>query len=308
MRENDPIRHGHESPAGPQPTADVAAPRRRPGEGCPWEATVDQRKSAKLAAQHVEAAPGSATVRSFGLARELLRSAQVVQDGAGAEHVDMGNPEHVPVFFLDGEMHKRRRGAIKKFFTPQAVATRHRPVMEQTTDELLARLRAAGSARLDELTFELAVSVVSGIVGLTESDQVERSRRIATFLALTFNRDTGIKRLINQAKLVWYGYRFLSKDVRPAVAARRKMPRQDVLSQVIDKGYSERAMMIECITYATAGMITTREFIVMVAWYMFEQPELRARFLASQERDQLLILQEILRLRPKRATRRRSPM
>jgi cytochrome P450 len=170
--------------------------------------------------------------------------------------------------------------------------------MEQTTDELLARMRAAGGGRLDEITFELAVSVVSGIVGLTESDQTERSRRIATFLQLTFNRDTGLKRLLNQAKLAWHGYQFLVKDVRPALRVRREQPREDVLSQVIEKGYSERAIMIECITYATAGMITTREFIVMASWYMFERPELREQFLAADERGQLLILQEILRLEP----------
>lgn len=261
-------------------------------------ATRDERRSATMAARHVTPDPGSEVICSFDFARDILRSPHVVQDGAGADQMDLGNPEHVPVFYLDGEAHKRRRAAIKKFFTPQAVRTRHRPVMERTTDELLARMLAAGSARLDEITFELAVSVVSGIVGLTESDQTERSRRIASFLGLTFNHDRGIKRLVNQVKLAWCGYRFLVKDVRPAVRVRREQRRDDVISQTLDKGYSERAIMIECITYATAGMITTREFIVMAAWYMFERPDLRERFLASDESGQLLILQEILRLEP----------
>jgi cytochrome P450 len=51
-------------------------------------------------------------------------------------------------------------------------------------------------------------------------------------------------------------------------------------------------------TYATAGMVTTREFIVMCAWHLFENADLRARFLAGDERDQLAILNEILRLEP----------
>ena len=45
-------------------------------------------------------------------------------------------------------------------------------------------------------------------------------------------------------------------------------------------------------------MITTREFIVMVAWHLFERRALRERFLAATDDAQLLILQEILRLEP----------
>ena len=240
----------------------------------------------------------SAWVRSFAFARELLRSPKVLQDGAGAEQVDVGNPEHVPVFYLDGDVHKARRKAIVKFFTPQAVKTRHRPIMERVTDELLARVRASGQARLDEVTFELAVSVVSGIVGLTESDRRQMAKRISTLLKVTFTNARGLQKPVKKVREIWHGYQFFVKDVRPAIAERRRQRRDDVISQTLDKGYSEKAIMIECMTYATAGMIATREFIVMASWYLFERPEIRDRFLAGDEEDQLLILQEILRLEP----------
>jgi cytochrome P450 len=51
-------------------------------------------------------------------------------------------------------------------------------------------------------------------------------------------------------------------------------------------------------TYAAAGMVTTREFIVMAAWHMFERDALRARYLAGTDEEQLAILEEILRLEP----------
>jgi len=51
-------------------------------------------------------------------------------------------------------------------------------------------------------------------------------------------------------------------------------------------------------TYAVAGMVTTREFIVMAAWYLFERDALRQRFLSAEEDGQILILEEILRLEP----------
>ena len=265
---------------------------------CPFDANRDERKSARLAARYVKAEPGVELIGKFGVAREILRSLKVKQAGAGAEHVDVGNPEHVPVFYLDGESHKRRRAAIAKLFTPNAIKARYRGVMERTTDDLLARLKASGRARLDEVTFELAVSVASEIVGLTKSDPRKMAPRIAALLASSFSNAGGLRRLVNKAKQAWYGRQFYVKDVRPAVRERREQRREDLISQTLDKGYSDRAIMVECMTYATAGMVTTREFIVMVAWYMFDRAEIRERFLAADEERQIAILQEILRLEP----------
>jgi cytochrome P450 len=264
---------------------------------CPVVQNRDERKSAQLAARHVKAEPGWQLIGKFGFAREILRSPKVKQAGAGADQVDVGNPEHVPVFFLDGESHKRRRAAITKFFTPHTIRTRYRAVMERTTDGLLARLQAAGSARLDDISFELAISVASDIIGL-ESDPNEMAPRLSALLTTSFSDAKGVQRLVKKVKEVWYGYQFYAHDVRPVVRRRRAERRDDIISQTLDKGYSDRAIMIECLTYATAGMVTTREFIVMVAWYLFERPELRKHFTTADEDGQLAILQEILRLEP----------
>jgi len=45
-------------------------------------------------------------------------------------------------------------------------------------------------------------------------------------------------------------------------------------------------------------MMTTREFIVMCAWHLFEKPALLDRFLNEGEDMQFAILEEILRLEP----------
>jgi cytochrome P450 len=86
--------------------------------------------------------------------------------------------------------------------------------------------------------------------------------------------------------------------VLPAKRARQKQRQDDVISHLLDEGYSNLAMFAECLTYGSAGMLTTREFIVMAAWYLFERPELRERYLASDMNGQLAILMEILRLEP----------
>jgi cytochrome P450 len=92
--------------------------------------------------------------------------------------------------------------------------------------------------------------------------------------------------------------RFFVSDVRPAIKARRRQRQEDVISYLIDEGYPARAILIECMTYAVAGMVTTREFIVMAAWHLFDDEALRARFTASDEAGQVAILEEILRLEP----------
>ena len=203
----------------------------------------DERKSAALAAKNVKVESGAKPIASFAFAREILRSASAKQAGAGAEHVDVGNPEHVPVFYLDGEVHRKRRAAIVPFFTPKAITTRYKVVMERMTDELLARLRSEGSAKLDEISFELAVAVAADIVGLTERKPLEMAPRIAAVLRSSFTTAGGLARFVNKLRMTWHGYRFYTSDVRPAVRARRLRRREDIISQTLDQGYSDRAMI-----------------------------------------------------------------
>jgi cytochrome P450 len=256
-------------------------------------------KSAAVAAERVVAEPGAQVVRNYSFARDVLRSSSARQAGAGAELVDTGNPDHAPVFYLDGEAHQRKRGAIARFFTAKAVTTRHRLVMERATDALLSELQAAGRARLDELSMRLAVAVAGEIVGLTNSNQVAMASRISATLSGAFPRGGNWpSRLWHQIAKSYRGLSFFVFDVKPAIAARRKARSDDIISHLLDEGYSDKAILIECMTYAAAGMVTTREFIVMCAWHLLEREELRARFLAGSEAEQFAILEEILRLEP----------
>jgi cytochrome P450 len=203
------------------------------------------------------------------------------------------------VFFLDGEPHKRKRQAVVRFLTPKAISTRYRAVMEQATSTLLARLRERGRGRLDQMSFELAVTVAAEIVGLTNSDQAAMAQRIrATLISLRVPGASRWRRPFLRLQATFHGFRFLLSDVRPAIRARRAQRREDVISYLLDEGYPDNAILVECITYAVAGMITTREFIVMAAWHLFGDDALRERFLAAGEGGQIEILEEIMRLDP----------
>ncbi len=266
--------------------------------GCPHLLERDDRKSARIAAERLQAPAEGRVVGSFSLAREILRSSKVKQAGVGADEVDTGNPDHAPVFYLDGESHRKKRGAIARFFTPIAVASRYRPLMERTAEALIEGVQKAGQASLDKVAHQMTVAVAAEIVGLTNSNQASMATRISATLSAPSIRWKWLARLLEPIGVGFRALKFYYRDVRPAIRARRAARRDDIISHLLDEDYSDRAIMIECMTYAAAGMVTTREFIVMAAWHLFERDALRARFLAGSDEEQFAILEEILRLEP----------
>lgn len=257
----------------------------------------DDRKSAAVA----HAGGGGAqmrVVRDFAEARRLLRDPDARQAGFLADLVNKVSLTRAPILYQHGAEHRRQRGATARFFAPRVVTTAYRALMERTSDELVGRLRTAGKADLDELGLEMAVTIAAEIVGLTDSDRGGMARRLGALvtgmpqggsrLATVFGFALGQARTLN----------FLIRDVKPAIASRRRGRREDVISHLLDEGYSEREILTECLTYGAAGMITTREFITMAGWHLLEDDALRGRFLAGDEALRIAILEEILRLEP----------
>lgn len=223
----------------------------------------------------------------------------MIQAGGGAEYFDTSDPDSTPVFFLEGADHRKKRADIARYFTPRAIETRYRLIMKQVTAEQIDQLRRTGTGQIDLMSFDLAVAVAADIVGLTVTDRKKMARRLAQSLAAAFyHRFDLISRLRVNAAKFFNQIDFYFNDVRPTIRERRKQPREDIISHLIGLGLSDRSIMMECMTYAAAGMVTTREFIVIAAWHMFENTGLKARFLSGDEAEQGAILLEILRLEP----------
>lgn len=255
-------------------------------------------KTAEMAALYVKAEPGTRLVDRFEHLRGILRNEAMRQSGVGVAPVEQNDPMRASIFFLDGEAHKQRRAAIIRFFTPKAIATRHLPVMAAAADRLIADFTAKGQARLDVMSLRLAAAVVAEIVGLTESNIDAMAHRIERSNGTPLAWRGGLGKLIAPLKSRFYGLLFFYRDVRPAIAVRRARRREDVISRLLDEGRSDMEVLVECATFGMAGMTTTREFIVAAAWHLFDNSELRERFLAGDEADQNAILSEILRLEP----------
>src|SRR6516165_6614925 len=111
-------------------------------DACPI--SRDDRKSAALADAEARPEAGFAPVHNFSFARDIMRSSAVRQ-GMEADYFADKEPSKIPVIFLDGEIHNKRRAQLARYFTPKAIKDRHRAVMDRTTAELMGELRRAGS-------------------------------------------------------------------------------------------------------------------------------------------------------------------
>ena len=273
-------------------------------KACPVGAERDDRKSAKIAQANMTPQEGARVIRDFAVSRAILRSPKVRQggppNGSPSQDTDISKPGEVSFFFLDGDEHRKRRTAMASMFAPRTIITRHRAVMNRTMDAIVAKLQSSGSAALDELSWQMAVEVAADIIGLTNSDSSENlAKRVKAILDSSMERRPGrLGTAVYLAKMMLRAGRFWKRDMVPAIAARQAEPRDDVISYMVKENYSKRGMMMEALSYGGAGMMTTREFIVMCAWHMFEKPALRDRFLQGDEADKFAILEEILRLEP----------
>jgi cytochrome P450 len=266
---------------------------------CPAQNDRDDRKSSAIADSAARPLAGYAPVAEFNLARDILRSSAIRQGMDGGEYFAEKDPGRIPVIFLDGEIHRKRRGQIARYFTPKAINDRHRLVMERTTEELMDQLRHSGRGQLDVMSLRLASDVAAEIVGLTSSDASAMSDRLRKkFRASSRAKRPGLRGRLGRIEDVARTLLFHRRDVIPAIRDRQGQDRDDVISFLVREGYSDQEILVECMTYATAGMITTREFIVMVAWQLFEKEELCKLFLTGGEQVQFAILDEILRIDP----------
>jgi cytochrome P450 len=244
---------------------------------------------------------GTWYIQDLATAKAVLRHSGTRQAGFAIEQaarVFKTFGMRMPMLYRDGAEHREQRRQTAKYFTPRRVDTAYRDLIDRIADEQCETLRRDRGADLSQLAFTLSVAVVAEVVGLTEAGRgmagrLERffgSRKAPTW------RDprTIVKEVSANANMLV----FYRRDVLPSIRERRKQRRDDVISHLIDDGASNLDILAECVMYASAGMITTREFISVAMWHLLTDDTLRATYSAGDEEQQLAVLQEILRLDP----------
>jgi cytochrome P450 len=237
-------------------------------------------------------------VRSFAVARQILRAPDATrQAGFGAGGINRSKMRP-PILYQEGSQHRAQRRASARFFAP-AVIEGYQPWIAGLCDAMLSRLRVDRSTDLSRLSIRLAVQVTGRVVGLTNSSVRGMSARLSTFFEsdpLASDRSpAGLLRTV-RTRSALLGFYYL--DVKPAIRARRRRPSADVISQLLQQGFNDLEILTEALTYAAAGMATTREFVTVAAWHLLDEPDLRTRYLIAERVEREAILHEILRLEP----------
>lgn len=279
----------------------TAPMRRRSGAGL-----RKARRTDETASPAVEADRGMWRIRSLTAARQVLRArSSTTQAGFTAEKIPRGLFRAHPILISDGPAHDRQRREVARFFAPAVIADRYGEHIAASAQAIVDEAAATGRCRLDEAALHFTVDVTSQVVGLTESNTDDMAARLTAFFrqppvdlaAEDWGRTrrqwaqaavNGIVPLIS----------FFTHDVFPAIRAHRRRHRSDVISHLLDSGHSTGDILVECLTYGTAGMVTTREFIAMACWHLLDNEELQREYRAAEQPRRLSILEEIIRLEP----------
>lgn len=292
------------STKSPQPTGGAPGSRseQTPAAGCPVQHGANHRKTLTLTR------PDTAySVDDNGVwhisgtleTRQILRSEHITQAGFLAEYVTsrttLSNP---PMVYREGEAHREQRRNVARFFIPKQIAT-HYDMMSDYADEILTDLQAQGRADFSDLSMRLAVHVAAQIIGLTNSRIGGMDRRIDRMLSLDVEEFSWSPANISKMFMAQVGtFAFFTLDVKPAIKARKAKPQDDLISHLIAQGYSDAEILVECITFGAAGMVTTREFIAIALLHCLENPTFQDLMLTSDQAARYDFLYEILRLEP----------
>ncbi len=245
-------------------------------------------------------------IRSFALARTVLRHPEHTRQGGfnaenfhrtGSAGGTTGPRIRPPILYLEGEQHHAQRRAAARFFAPRTVE-QYRPWLEATSRRLVATVGTDRWSDVARLAMGMAVQVAATVIGIDRAASAGLHRRLDVFFAPDppgagpwLRRWLAARR--NTAMLRFYVF-----DVRPAIRARRRRRRDDLISQLVDDGFSDLDVLTECVTYAAAGMATTRELITAAVWHLLDDDVLRSRYRVAPREERLAILDEVLRLEP----------
>ena len=232
-------------------------------------------------------------IRGYAEAKELLLG-DLQQAGFQADEVMKSGLD--PVLYQRGEAHRQQRAAIAKFFSPTTTHQKHQVMMERLADELIGELARAKRADLNDLSVRMAASVAAAVVGLNPTPGF--IRRLDAMLHAPPARKSFLQRVWQMVTGNSLRFSFWWSDVRPAIAARRRQPQEDVISYMLSKGKGDLPILAECVVYGAAGMATTQEFISVVLWHCLQRPEFKALMLTADQEARYEFLHEVLRLEP----------
>jgi cytochrome P450 len=280
-----------------------SAPETKQTGGCPvdHERLTYDMQNIRPSAPVYQDSQGVWHVHGYEEARAILRGNQVKQAGFAADSIGDNNMlGREPMLYMEGEEHHELRRKTAPFFTPTTTDREYRTLMNRYADAIIADFKQKKRAELSAMTMKMAVKVAGEIVGLTNSTIGGMNKRLeAMFTASVPELDKlslwdKLKYTISQ----WNYLAYFVLDVRPAINARRKQPKDDLISHLIAEDYTPADILTESVLFGAAGMVTTREFIAVAFWHIMNNPEWQRIMREEEQAERYALLHEILRLEP----------
>ncbi|BCO37196.1 cytochrome P450 [Mycobacterium heckeshornense] len=144
---------------------------------------------------------------------ETFSSAIIIETFGDAlgKHVMLG---------MDEPEHGRHRALVSKAFSQKALARWEHDLVGQVAHQLIDRFADRGRADLrSEFTFPYPTQIIASLLGLPRKDYPQFQRWSVALLSILFNRERGLA--ASEA---------LREYFIPILAARRKEPREDLIS------------------------------------------------------------------------------
>ena len=199
----------------------------------------------------------------------------------------------------NGADHARLRGLVNKAFTPRTVE-KLRPRVESIADALIDAVQTRGSGQMDviaDLATPLPVLVVAELLGIPTDDQPQ-FKKWSDDIAVVLDgsvRTEGLPRAAQSAGE-------LAAFLRDVVAARRRDPREDLLSAMIaardrDEALSDVELTANAILLLLAGHETTTNLVGNAVLALCRHPQEFEKLRREPERAEAAV-EECLRFDP----------
>lgn len=191
-------------------------------------------------------------------------------------------------FKVDGELHKRRRKLVAHAFSAHAVAAMAMRVAELCRIQL-DTFREGGEVDLvKQYAIPVPLNVICDALGLPLDRTDDISRAANSLVARAgagANRDEAFEHADNIIQLQQFA--------REAIDARRKVPRDDLISHVVNTGLEAadeeqltEQELISIISVSIAGGVdTTRNTIAYALYTLATRPDLFKRIQESSDQD-----------------------
>src|SRR5579859_4539386 len=215
--------------------------------------------------------------------RTVHRSAELFSSEIGGTSLEDLEPEHIEarksMIDMDPPRHDELRGLVNRRFTPRAVLTWEDQVRRVANDVLDLALPKGEFDFVHEISSEIPMQVFAEILGVPQSERreiIEIGDRLLGNADPEYavDSDDDAHRHLpfsSPAALDMFAFgRRLAEE-------RRREPRDDIMTQLVQAGLTQREMDVYFVLLATAGNETTRHTITHGLVALLEHPDEMAK-------------------------------